>query len=121
MGEPKTPRIYLSVPHMGPNEETYVRDAFATNWISTVGPNLERALLAALLDDRAKKGKLPRAVVVVHPYGQSADLAPILAACAKHRVPVVEDAAEAMGTHYDGKQVGQLADVGIFSFNGNKI
>ncbi len=191
------PRLHLSVPHMGLNEERYVRDAFATNWLSTVGPNLEMferafsekvgglpsvalasgtaalhlalrlvgvgpgddvltptlsfvasanavsylgarnvfvdsdraswnmdpALLAEELERRAagKGGKLPKAVVVVHLYGQSADLDPILASCARYGVPVIEDAAEAMGTLYKDKQVGQLAELGIFSFNGNKI
>jgi pyridoxal phosphate-dependent aminotransferase EpsN len=144
-----------------------VRDAFVTNWVSTVGPNLARfeaafservgglpcvalasgtaalhlalrllgvgpgdevvcptltfvacanairylgaepvfidsersswnsdpALLATFLESRAREGKLPRAVIVVHLYGQSADLAPILATCARYDIPVVEDAA----------------------------
>ncbi|MBS2016795.1 MAG: DegT/DnrJ/EryC1/StrS family aminotransferase [Deltaproteobacteria bacterium] len=195
MGETKPQRIHLSVPHMGPNEERYATEAFATNWLSTVGPNLELfeeafrqkvgghpcvalasgtaalhlalrlvgvgpgdevvtptltfvasanavsylgarnvfidsereswnmdpALLASFLDERAAKGKLPKAVVVVHLYGQSADLDPILEACRRHGVAVIEDAAEAMGTHYKGRQVGQIAELGVFSFNGNKI
>jgi pyridoxal phosphate-dependent aminotransferase EpsN len=181
---------------MGAGEERYVREAFTTNWLSTVGPNLELfekafsakvgglpavalasgtaalhlalrlagvgpgddvltptltfvasanaasylgarnvfvdsdraswnmdpALLAQELEQRAAgRGKLPKAVVVVHLYGQSADLDPILATCARHGVTLIEDAAEAMGTLYKGKQVGQLAELGIFSFNGNKI
>jgi pyridoxal phosphate-dependent aminotransferase EpsN len=188
-------RIYLSVPHMGELEERYVRDAFATNWLSTVGPNLDAfesdfstrtgglpcvalgsgtaamhlglrllgvgpsdevvcptltfvasvnpaaylgakpvfvdsdraswnmdpAILDDLLRQKAAKGKLPKAVVVVHLYGQSADLDPILQSCARYDVPVLEDAAEAMGTLYKGKQVGTFAPLGVFSFNGNKI
>ena len=188
-------RIYLSAPHLGTHEESYVRQAFATNWVSTVGPNIEafeqafsqlvgglpcvalssgtaaihlglkllgvgagddvicssltfsasanpivyegarpvfvdsdRAtwnidpdLLAETLDERAGKGKLPKAVIVVHLYGQSADLDRIEAACRKYDVPILEDAAEALGTHYRGEQVGKRAPLSVFSFNGNKI
>ena len=187
-------RIYLSVPHMGPNEEGYVHEAFASNWLSTVGANLDAfeaafsarigqpcvalssgtagmhlglrllgvgpgdevmvsdltfvasvnpirylgaepvfidsdreswnidpALLAQALDDRARRGKLPTAVVVVHLYGQPADMDPILATCRRHGVPILEDAAEAMGTLYKGRPAGSLGDVNVFSFNGNKI
>lgn len=187
-------RIYLSVPHMCGAEERYVHEAFASNWLSTVGPNLdafERAfearlglpsvalgsgtaalhlalrllgvgpgdevvcptltfvasvnpirylgaepvlvdsdpttwmldpiLLDALLQRKALAGHLPKAVVVVHLYGQSADMDPILATCRRHGVPVLEDAAEALGTLYKGRLSGTLGDIGIFSFNGNKI
>ena len=187
-------RIYLSVPHMGPNEEAYVHDAFASNWLSTVGPNLdafERAFseriglpavalasgtaavhlglrllgvgpgdevvcptltfvasvnpirylgaapvfvdsdpatwvmdplrLAKALAAKAAKGKLPKAVMPVHLYGQSADMDPILETCARHGVPVIEDAAEAVGTTYRGRPAGSLGEIGVFSFNGNKI
>jgi len=188
------PRIYLSVPHMGPNEEGYVHEAFATNWMTTLGANLDAfesafsarvgqpcvalssgtaaihlglgllgvgpgdevmvsdltfvasvnpirylgaepvlidsdreswnmdpALLARALDERGRKGRLPRAVLVVDLYGQSADMDPILAACHRHGVPVLEDAAEAVGTIYRGRPAGTLGDVNVFSFNGNKI
>jgi pyridoxal phosphate-dependent aminotransferase EpsN len=188
------PRIYLSVPHMGGSEERYVREAFASNWLSTVGPNLDAfeaalaervgrpavalasgtaaihlglrllgvgpgdevlvsdftfvasvnpirylgatpvlvdsdletwmmspALLAEALEERARQRRPPRAVVVVHLYGQSADMGPILEACRRWDVPVLEDAAEALGTLYEGKPAGSLGDVGAFSFNGNKI
>lgn len=187
-------RIYLSVPHMGPNEERYVHEAFAANWMTTVGANLDGfekafserigqpcvalasgtaaihlglrllgvgpgdevmvsdltfvasvnpirylgaepvlvdsdrsswnmdpALLAEALDDRARRGKLPRAVVVVDLYGQSADMDPIVTACRRHGVPVLEDAAEAVGALYKGRPAGTLGDVNVFSFNGNKI
>jgi pyridoxal phosphate-dependent aminotransferase EpsN len=83
--------------------------------------NLDSALLEEALEERARLGRLPRAVVVVHLYGQSADLDPILAACARHGVPVVEDAAEALGASYKGRTPGTFGQVGIFSFNGNKI
>ena len=188
-------RIYLSVPHMGDGELRYVQEAFATNWLSSVGPNLDAfeasfsarlggmscvaltsgtaaihlglrllgvgagddvfcstltfvatanpavylgarpvfidseraswnmdpALLADALDERAKQGRLPRAVVVVHLYGQSADMDPITEACARHGVPILEDAAEALGTTYKGRTAGTLAPLSVFSFNGNKI
>jgi pyridoxal phosphate-dependent aminotransferase EpsN len=187
-------RVYLSVPHMGDSEERYVREAFASNWLSTVGPNIEAferafadrigrpaaalssgtaamhlglrllgvgpgdevlvsdftfvasvnpirylgaspvfvdcdsetwmmspALLAEALEDRVRRGRRPRAVVAVHLYGQSADMDPILEACGRHDVPVLEDAAEAVGTLYKGRPAGSLGAVGAFSFNGNKI
>jgi len=190
-------RILMSIPHMGVQEEGFVREAFATNWLSTVGPNIDAfeeefsdlldvprgsalalgsgtaaihlglrllgvgpgdevlaptltfvasvnpvgwlgarttfidsertswnmdpALLAQTLDARAREGRLPSAVIVVHLYGQSADLDPIFEACDRHGVPVLEDAAEALGTLYKGKPVGTRAPVSTFSFNGNKI
>jgi len=188
------PRVYLSVPHMGPNEERYVREAFASNWLSTVGPQLDAfegafaariglpavalssgtaalhlglrllgvgpgdevlvpdltfvasvnpirylgatpvfvdsdpgtwtmspELLAEALEDRARRGRPPAAVVVVHLFGQAADMDPILRACRRHGVPVLEDAAEALGALYRGRPAGSLGHVGAFSFNGNKI
>jgi pyridoxal phosphate-dependent aminotransferase EpsN len=188
------PHVYLSVPHMGPNEERYVREAFASNWLSTVGPQLdafERAfaarigrpavalasgtaalhlglrllgvgpgdevlvpdltfvasvnpirylgatpvfvdsdretwmmspdLLSEALEDRDRHGRPPAAVVVVHLFGQAADMDSILTACRRHGVPVLEDAAEALGTLYRGRPAGSLGQVGAFSFNGNKI
>jgi pyridoxal phosphate-dependent aminotransferase EpsN len=187
-------RVHLSVPHMGGNEERYVREAFASNWISTVGPHLDAlerafaerigrpavalssgtaamhlalrlvgvgpgdevlvsdltfvasvnpirylgarpvlvdsdpatwmmdpALLDEALEDRIRRGQRPRAVVVVHLYGQSADLDPILDTCRRHGVAVVEDAAEALGTLYKGTPAGAFGDVAAFSLNGNKI
>jgi pyridoxal phosphate-dependent aminotransferase EpsN len=180
---------------MGPGEERYVLDAFRSNWLSTVGPNLEAferdfstrmaglpcvalasgtagmhlglrllgvgpgdtvlcpsltfiasvnpigylgarpifldsdraswnldpALLADVLEKKAAEGALPKAVIVVHLYGQSADMDPILEVCARHGVAVLEDAAEAVGTLYKGRPAGTLAEVGVYSFNGNKI
>ncbi len=187
-------RIYLSVPHLGPSEQHYVSEAFATNWLSSVGPNLDafeaaftarvgmpsvalasgtaalhlglrllgvgpgdevivptltfiasvnpilylgaRPLLidsdpgtwtidpqrvADVLRQRAAVNRLPKAVIPVHLYGQSADMDPILEVCGRYGVPVIEDAAEAMGTLYKGKAAGSLGAIGIFSFNGNKI
>ena len=187
-------RILLSIPHMGGNEEAYVRQAFASNWLSTVGPNVtaferefecriglpaaalssgtaaihlglrllgiqdgdevfcptltfvatvnpirylgaepvlidsDRAtwnmdpqILEAALREHARRNRLPRAVVVVHLYGQCADIDPILDACRRYNVPVLEDAAEALGATYKGRPAGTFGDVATFSFNGNKI
>ncbi len=67
---------------------------------------MDPALLAEALDARARAGKLPKAVVPVHLYGQSADMDPILAACERYGVPVIEDAAEALGATYKGAPPG---------------
>jgi dTDP-4-amino-4,6-dideoxygalactose transaminase len=83
--------------------------------------NMNPELLRAALAQRAKVGKLPKAVVLVHLYGQSADIDPILAACQEYGVPMIEDAAEALGATYKGRSPGSFGTIGIFSFNGNKI
>jgi len=83
--------------------------------------NLDPQLLADFLRRRAAVNRLPKAVTVVHLFGQSADLDPILESCCRYEIPLIEDAAEALGTQYQGKQVGTFGDVGVFSFNGNKI
>jgi dTDP-4-amino-4,6-dideoxygalactose transaminase len=73
------------------------------------------------LEEAFKKYPEVKAVIIVHLYGLSADLDPILALCKKHNVPLIEDAAESLGTTYKGKHTGTFGDYGIFSFNGNKI
>jgi pyridoxal phosphate-dependent aminotransferase EpsN len=83
--------------------------------------NMDPGLLAETLERKARAGRLPRAVVLVHLYGQSADIDPVRAACAEHGVVLIEDAAEALGSSYRGRSPGTLGALGIFSFNGNKI
>lgn len=63
----------------------------------------------------------PKAVVVAHLYGTMAKMDEIMAICKEHNVPVVEDAAEALGSTYKGQHAGTFGDIGIYSFNGNKI
>jgi dTDP-4-amino-4,6-dideoxygalactose transaminase len=82
---------------------------------------LDPALLADELAARAARGRLPKVVITVDLYGQSADHQPILALCAQYGVAVVEDAAEALGATYRGRPVGGFGRFGAFSFNGNKI
>jgi len=190
----RRPRIYLSVPHMSGSEESYVKEAFASNWLSTTGPNLtalehdfsarlgmpsvviasgtaavqlalrlvgvgpgdevvsptltfvascnpicylgatpvlidsERASwnmdperLADWMTARAARGRLPKAAVVVHLFGQTADMDPILEICGRYGVAVVEDAAESLGALYKGRLVGTFGGASAFSFNGNKV
>jgi dTDP-4-amino-4,6-dideoxygalactose transaminase len=83
--------------------------------------NMDPALLREELDACAARGRLPRAVIVVDLYGQSADYDPILDACARYEVPVIQDSAEALGASYKGRKTGTQGRCGIFSFNGNKI
>lgn len=65
--------------------------------------------------------KIPKAVIVVNLYGQSADYDEIIKICNKYNVPIIEDAAESLGAKYKGSYSGTLCDIGIYSFNGNKI
>lgn len=191
----KKPRIYLSSPHMSGMEMSFIQDAFDSNWIAPLGPNVDAfeqelaayagvqaaaavssgtaAIHLALkllgvgagdtvlcstltfvasanpilyqgaapvfidsepdtwnmspqaleraLADAAMEGKLPKAVIVVHLYGQSAKMDEILSLCRQYAVPVIEDAAESLGSTYHGKASGSMGDYGIYSFNGNKI
>lgn len=83
--------------------------------------NMDPALLEDELSRAARWGRLPKAVVLVHLYGQSADLDPILDTCERHGVTLIEDAAEALGATYKNTRPGTRGRMGIFSFNGNKI
>ncbi|PMB44715.1 pyridoxal phosphate-dependent aminotransferase [Fischerella thermalis CCMEE 5205] len=90
-------------------------DSDRTSW------NMNPDLLREALEQRDRLGKLPKAVVLVHLYGQSADIEPILEACNQYGVPLIEDAAEALGATYKGRSPGTFGKIGIYSFNGNKI
>jgi pyridoxal phosphate-dependent aminotransferase EpsN len=83
--------------------------------------NLDPMLLAEELARRAEAGRLPKALVLVHLYGQSAELDPIVELCDRYGVALVEDAAEVLGATYKGRTPGTFGRVGIYSFNGNKI
>ncbi len=71
--------------------------------------------------ERAFEQYTPKAVIVVHLYGQAAQMDEIMKICAQHNVPILEDAAESLGTTYQGKFTGTFGKYGVFSFNGNKI
>lgn len=188
-------RIYLSPPDIGAAERRYVQEAFDTNWIAPLGPNVDAfeeefckvsgaAYAAALssgtaalhlalrlagvepndevlvssltfvasaapvvqlgarpifvdsereswnldpqrvadfLAHRGERNLLPRALVVVHLYGQCADLDPLVEICERYGVILIEDAAEALGATYRGVSPGTFGQSGVFSFNGNKI
>jgi pyridoxal phosphate-dependent aminotransferase EpsN len=90
-------------------------DADASTW------NLDPALVEEELTERARSGRMPAALVGVDLYGQCADWSAIGASCARYGVPMVEDAAEALGATYQGRAAGGLAAIGAFSFNGNKV
>jgi len=83
--------------------------------------NMDADLLVSELGKRADRGRLPKAVVLVHLYGQCADIDPILEACNSYGVTLIEDAAEALGATYQGRYAGTFGKIGIYSFNGNKI
>jgi dTDP-4-amino-4,6-dideoxygalactose transaminase len=83
--------------------------------------NVDPGLVAEELRRQARKGKLPRAVIAVDMYGQCADYEPLLDACDRYGVPLIEDAAEALGASYRGRAAGSFGLAGILSFNGNKI
>jgi pyridoxal phosphate-dependent aminotransferase EpsN len=83
--------------------------------------NMDPNLLAEALADRTKAGKKPKAIILVHLYGQSADIDPIEKLGRDYDIPIIEDAAEALGATYKGISPGTRGIAGIFSFNGNKI
>jgi len=189
-------KIWLSSPHMGGQEQKFVQEAFDTNWVAPLGPNvngfekdLENYLeedihVAALsagtaaihlglilldvthgdevicqtmtfsasanpilyqgatpvfvdsetetwnmcpialeeaIEDRIAKGKKPKAIVAVHLYGTPYKSKEIMAVAKKYNIPVLEDAAEGLGSTYKGVKCGTLGDLAILSFNGNKI
>ena len=193
----KSERIYLSLAHMGGKEQEFIKEAFDTNWVVPLGPNVdafERSLSDYIGEDRFvvalssgtaaihlgliqlcvqsgdevicqsftfaasanpvvylgatpvfvdsevdtwnmnpmlleeairdrlhKTGKLPKAIVAVHLYGLPAKMDEINKVAEKYEIPVVEDAAEALGSSLKGKKCGSFGEFGILSFNGNKI
>lgn len=187
-------KIWLASPHMSAEgyEMQYVKEAFETNWVAPLGPNVDAfeqelaakvgALHAAALtsgtaaihlalkaagvtkgdivlcpsltfsatanpilyldavpvfvgSDEVSWNMSPdaleaalvkykdrvKAVLIVHLYGLSADMDPLLAICKRYGVPVIEDAAESLGAYYKGRHTGTMGEYGVFSFNGNKI
>ncbi|KAA2239183.1 aminotransferase class I/II-fold pyridoxal phosphate-dependent enzyme [Chitinophaga agrisoli] len=83
--------------------------------------NMDPQLLETAIQDRLSKGRKPKAIIPVHLYGMPAKMDEILAVAAKYDIPVIEDAAEALGSLYKGRPCGALGRMGILSFNGNKI
>lgn len=77
--------------------------------------------LSKALKDAASKNKLPKAIIVVHLYGQSCKMDEIMALANRYDIPVIEDAAESLGSTYKGRKLGTIGTFGIYSFNGNKI
>lgn len=189
-------KIWLSSPHMGGNELKYIHEAFDSNWVAPLGPNVggfendletflkEEVYVAALsagtaalhlaliasdvkrddevicqsmtfsasanpiaylgakpvfvdsekdtwnmcpvqlrkaVENRIQNGVKPKAIIVVHLYGMPAKMDEILQVANEFGIPVIEDAAEALGSHYKGKMCGTFGQYGVLSFNGNKI
>ena len=190
------PKIWLSSPHMGGKEQEYVKEAFDTNWVAPLGPNvngfetdlatylgegvhaaalssgtaaihlalillgvqrgdevicqsmtfsasanpiaylganpifidsetdtwnMSPAFLEEAILNRIAKGKKAKAIIVVHLYGMPAKMEEIAAIAEKYEVPLIEDAAEALGSSINGVKCGTFGDISILSFNGNKI
>lgn len=189
-------KIWLSSPHMGGSEQKFVKEAFDTNWVAPLGPNVSgfendlesylgnNAFVGALssgtaaihlglilldvkagdevicqsmtfsasanpilyqgatpvfidsesdtwnmcpnaleeaIQDRIAKGKKPKAIIAVHLYGIPYKVSEIRNVADKYGIPVLEDSAEALGSSYKGKRCGTFGDIGVLSFNGNKI
>jgi len=83
--------------------------------------NMSPDALEKAFNDASNEGNLPKAVIVVNLYGQSARMDEIVSICNHYNVPIIEDAAESLGSTYKGKASGTFGEFGIFSFNGNKI
>lgn len=83
--------------------------------------NMDPNLLEEAIKDRLRAGHRPKAVINVHLYGQPAKMDEIHGICKKYGIPLIEDAAEALGSSYKGQKASTIGDVGILSFNGNKI
>jgi dTDP-4-amino-4,6-dideoxygalactose transaminase len=189
-------KIWLSSPHMGGNELSYIHEAFESNWVAPLGPNVNgfendleqyvgqdskiaslSAGTAALhlglillnvlpgdevicqsftfsasanpivylgatpvfvdsetetwnicpvalekaIIDRIQKGKKPKAIIAVHLYGMPFQIDQVCAVANKYNIPILEDSAEALGSSYKGQKCGTFGEIGVLSFNGNKI
>ena len=189
-------KIWLSSPHMGGTEQKYVKDAFDTNWVAPLGPNVvgfeeslenylgNNAYVATLssgtaaihlglillgvqagdevicqsmtfsasanpilyqgatpifidseydtwnlcpialenaIIDRISNGKKPKAIIAVHLYGVPYQIEVVRAVANKYQIPILEDSAEALGSTYKDQKCGTFGDIGVLSFNGNKI
>lgn len=188
-------RIWLSPPHMGGTEISYVNEAFNTNWVAPLGPNVDAfedslarychvkhalalssgtaalhlalivlgvepgddvitstftfvgtinpivyqgatpvltdsepetwnmnpELLATAIKDRLSKGIKPKVIIPVHLYGMPANIESIMEIAEHYEIPVIEDAAEALGSRYKEKPLGSFGTLSVLSFNGNKI
>jgi len=90
-------------------------DSEALSW------NMSPIALERALKEAQSIGKLPKAIIVVGLYGQSADMDPLLVLADSYGIPIIEDAAESLGAKYKGVKSGTLGKLGVFSFNGNKI
>lgn len=90
-------------------------DSEAETW------NMDPRLLREAIVDRTNNGKKPKAIIIVHLYGNPARITEVMDIAREFDIPVIEDAAEALGSEYEGKKLGSFGDIGIFSFNGNKI
>ncbi len=90
-------------------------DSEADTW------NMDPELLEEAIEDRIKKGKKPKAIIIVHLYGMPAKMNRILDIGLKYNIPIIEDAAEALGSEFEGRKCGSFGKLSILSFNGNKI
>ena len=90
-------------------------DSEADTW------NMDPVLLEEAITDQIKKGNKPKAVIFVHLYGMPGKIEEIVNVCKKYDIPLIEDAAEALGSSFKGQKLGTFGDFGIYSFNGNKI
>jgi len=90
-------------------------DSDKSNW------NMSPKYLEEAIQDRIKKNKKPKAVIVVHLYGMPAMMDELLEVCKKYDIPLLEDSAEALGSNYKGRQCGTFGEFALLSFNGNKI
>jgi dTDP-4-amino-4,6-dideoxygalactose transaminase len=189
-------KIWLSSPHMGGSEKLFVGEAFDTNWIAPLGPNVDGfendianylghgchaaalssgtsaihlgliilgvqkgdevicqsmtfsasanpiiyiganpvfvdsepdtwnmspLLMEEAIQERLRKGGKPKAIIVVHLYGMPAKMGQIMEVARRYDIPVLEDAAEALGSSIGNQKCGTFGDIGVLSFNGNKI